>query len=242
MLEEYQDGFGWEIYDYHRGKGGFEIIERDDGYFNIGTGPMAYFTEFEDWTEAEKEALSHARGTILDIGCGAGRHALYLQGLGYRVTGIDISPLAIKTCTERGLEDARIISVEQITPEIGLFDTILMMGNNFGLVGSTQKARELLVLLHSMTTPEGRIISQTRDPYQTDDPDHLAYHEFNRRNGRLPGQLRLKIHYKKYSTPWMDLLFLSPDELADVMNGTGWKIGRNYPDQSGVYCSVIEKE
>jgi len=37
----------------------------------------------------------------LDLGCGAGNHAIYLASLGFDVTGIDISPAAIKIAQEQ---------------------------------------------------------------------------------------------------------------------------------------------
>ena len=36
----------------------------------------------------------------IDLGCGAGNYAIYLASIGFDVTGIDISPLAIKTAEE----------------------------------------------------------------------------------------------------------------------------------------------
>jgi tellurite methyltransferase len=44
---------------------------------------------------------------VLDVGCGVGRHMVYLGGRGFRVAGVDISPSGIKlagqACTERGI-------------------------------------------------------------------------------------------------------------------------------------------
>lgn len=38
---------------------------------------------------------------VLDVGCGNGRDALFLAGLGYRVVGLDASREAVALCTER---------------------------------------------------------------------------------------------------------------------------------------------
>jgi 2-polyprenyl-3-methyl-5-hydroxy-6-metoxy-1,4-benzoquinol methylase len=54
-----------------------------------------------------EEAMQFVKGRVLDVGCGEGRHSLYLQEKWFDVLGIDISPLAIKVCAgalEQGFE------------------------------------------------------------------------------------------------------------------------------------------
>ena len=78
--------------------------------------------------------------------------------------GIDNSPLAIKTAELRGARDARLMSITQVSrKELGVFDTIVMFGNNFGLFGNAQRARWLLRRLHGMSSPGGvsRILGST---------------------------------------------------------------------------------
>src|SRR5205814_4507997 len=69
--------------DYVAGTGAFEIVERDDGFIGAAS-PAMYVVPYTDWPEYQKTALRHATGRVLDIGCGAGRHALYLQDKGLR--------------------------------------------------------------------------------------------------------------------------------------------------------------
>ena len=187
-LLKHQDAYGHEIFDYWRGqKGAHEIVERDDGYVDISGGPRAYMAEYPDWPIYERQAIRFARGKTLDIGCGPGRCLLYLQKKGLTAVGIDISPLAIRVCRERGAYRAILRSITEIGPDLGRFNTVVMFGNNFGLFGSAARARRLLRTMARMTTPKARIIAESTDPYQTTLPDHLAYHRRNRRRGRLPG-------------------------------------------------------
>lgn len=245
-MKDYQDAFGHEVYDYYlkaeKEKGGSEIIERDDGFFDSGINLKIYFSEYKDWPPQLKKAMRYARGRVIDIGCGAGRHSLYLQEKGFDVLGIDISPLAIKVCKLRGLKKAKVMSITQISSKLGKFDTILMLGNNFGLFGSFKRAKWLLKRFHNITNDGARIIAQSHDPYNTDDPDHLKYHEFNRRRDRMGGQIRLRVRYRKYVTPWFDYLFVSKDELGRIIEGTGWRVKDFIDAESSGYLAIIEKE
>src|SRR6266849_2027535 len=96
MRGKNQDAHGRLIYDYFKGRPlGVEIVEKDDGFINSGAGGT-YLSQYKDWPDREKSAIRLARGRVLDIGCGAGRHSLFLQEKGLDVTGVDLSPLAIQ--------------------------------------------------------------------------------------------------------------------------------------------------
>ena len=241
MLKDSQDAIGHEIYDCLNKKGGYEIVERDDGFFGVSLGPKSYLSNYDQWSEHQQQAIEYVRGRVLDIGCGAGRHSLYLQEQGFNVTGIDISPLAIQVCKSRGLKKAQVLSITEIGPKLGVFDTILMLGINFGLFGSHSRAKWLLRRLHKITSPQARIIAETRDPYGTDLPEHLGYHEFNRKRGRMPGQLRIRVRYKKYVSPWFDYLLASKEEIEKILVDTVWMTEEFIDGGAGVYIAVIQK-
>ena len=246
MLKENQDAFGREIFDYlrdvERRRQILEIVERNDGYIDFHGGPEIYFREYNDWPTHYKQAMRYAKGRVLDIGCGAGRHSLYLQGKGLDVVGIDNSPLVIEVCKMRGLKDVRLLSINQINTKLGMFDTILMMGNNFGLFGSFSGAKRLLKKLDKATSRKGRIITETLDVYQTDNPDHLSYHELNRQRGRMGGQVKIRVRYQKYATPWFDYLMVSKQEMESILEGTDWRVTRYIDSSSPVYVAVIDKK
>ena len=237
-----EDAYGQEMWAYYNGERSFEIVERDDGYIDIGPETSVYFSSYEDWSPHEKKAMEFVKGRALDIGCGAGRHSLYLQEKGFNVLGIDISPLAIKVCKLRGLRKAEVMAIEDLKFKPESFDTIIMMGNNFGLFGCFKKARRLLKRFHKMTSKTALIIAETRDPYKTKNPAHLEYHEFNRKRGRMSGQLRIRIRFRRYATRWFDYLMVSKDEMNEILKGTGWRV-KEFIDSGGPsYIAIIEKE
>ncbi len=236
-----EDAYGQEIWAHYNGEGSFELVERDDSYIDTGPETRVYFSSYEEWAPQEKKAMEFVNGRILDIGCGAGRHSLYLQEKGFDVLGIDVSPLAIKVCMLRGLKKTENISIDEVSFKSNSFDTIIMMGNNFGLFGSSIKAKRLLKRFHKMTSKSALIIADTIDPYKTKNPFHLEYQEFNRKRGRMSGQLRIRVRYKKYATKWFDYLIVSKDEMKEILRGTGWKTKEFIDSENSQYIAIIEK-
>jgi hypothetical protein len=157
--------------------------------------------------------------------------------------GIDISSLAVKVCRQRGLRNVMVKSISDIDSGLGKFETILMMGNNFGLFGNPKQAKRLLKRFHDITSPGARIIAESLDIYKPPvDPVHRQYHMRNRRLGRMPGQVRIRIRYRVYASPWFDYLLASKGEMKSMLQGTGWKIERFIESEKGpAYVGVIKK-
>jgi len=239
-METKQDAFGQMLWNYYNGKEVFETIERDDGLINQ-LNPVTYFLSIKNWQPSEQKAMEFVKGTVLDIGCGAGRHSLHLQEKGIETVGIDISPLAIKICKLRGLKQAKVMSIENLDFKLNSFETLLMMGNNFGLLGNFSKARKLLEQFYEITSKNAVIIAETRDPYKTDAPNHLAYHELNRKKGRMGGQVRIRIRFQKFINEWFDYLMVSQQEMVRILEGTGWKIKEFIDSETSNYVAIIEK-
>jgi SAM-dependent methyltransferase len=239
VLREEEDAFGRALLDQFKGGNERIIVERDDGY--VDTEPVAwYFRELRHWHASERQALRHVRGRVLDVGAGAGRVALELQQRSHEVVAIDYSPLAIDVCRKRGVRDARVLRLTSIDSSLGRFDTVVMFGNNFGLVENPRRVRWFLRRLRAITTDDARIIAVSYDPYGTKDPHNLAYHERNRRRGRMGGQIRLRVRYKLYATPWVDYLMVSSAEMEEIISGTGWKLDRVLRDET-FHAGVITR-
>jgi SAM-dependent methyltransferase len=239
-----EDAYGQMLLDqFLNHKKTSEIIVRDDGQLDFGSEDGLYFTVYDEWPPAEKEAVGLVRGRVLDVGCGAGRHALYLQEKGFDVLGIDISPGAIDVCRRRGLKKAEVLAVENVDRLEGeIFDTILMLGNNFGLLGNPDKAKTILEKFARLTPADGRLIAGTFDPYKTDDPNHLAYHKMNRLRNRLPGQVTMRVCYKQTVSPWFEYLFASPEEMREILEDTARQVKELLPSEKAHYFAVIEKK
>ena len=176
---------------------------------------------------------------VLDLGAGTGRGTLALQALGRPVVALDVSPGAIEVCERRGVRECYLGTVHDLVavhPEP--FDSVLALGNNLGLLASRERAADVLDALAALCKPGSVIVGTGLDPYPTDDPLHLAYHEANRRAGRLPGTVTLRVRYRDLATDWFDLLWCSLDELSDLCPPTQSRVGEVFP--GALYGVVLE--
>ncbi|MEQ7126179.1 class I SAM-dependent methyltransferase [Actinopolymorpha sp. B11F2] len=217
------DAFGELLLATYAGRSGYGAIERNDGLLAPHAGEI-YFTGSADWSDLERAACDRSTGRVLDAGCGAGRHSLYLQERGLDVTAIDPSPGACQVARARGVRKVHQVCLEEL-PVLGeRFDTFLLLGNNLALLGTPEHADVVLDALARSATPNAQVLGGCRDPYVTDDPDHLDYHSHNRRHGRAGGQTRLRSRFGRLADPWFDYLFCSRDELARWTEHSPWRL------------------
>ena len=236
------DAFGMLLTHHFAGESCGEFIERDDGYLVATDNLAAYFAPFGEWPPRMQQAMPHVQGRVLDVGVGAGRFALYLQEQGHDVVGIDVSPGALEICRKRGVKDVRQLPFHKVDASLGIFDTVLMMGNNFGLFANPRRAKWLLRRLKKLTSQNARIVAESLDVYGTDKPEHLDYHARNRRRGRMAGEIRLRVRYRELIGDWFDYLMVSQTEMQEIVEGTGWRVAEFLGSEGGQYVGVIERE
>lgn len=210
------------LLDHLDGRAETAWLEGDGGRSQPALGSEVFFASEDEWPAAEREALSHVSGRVLDIGCGAGRHALHLQDAGLEVVAIDISPGAVEVARRRGVNDARQLAAEEVDATLGRFDGFLLMCGNFGMVGSAEHGRELLTRLATVANPGATLIA--------DCVDDVA--------------VRLRLRYLDRVTPWFDWLNLAPDALREIAQGSGWHVERiiGYADEPAAYAAVLRRD
>lgn len=183
-----------------------------------------YFTTYEEWFPREQEAIHYATGRVLDIGCAAGRHSLYLQSNGLDVTGIDNSPKSIEVCRSRGLRRAEVLSLHDIPNNYGAFDTIMMLGNNFGLVGTMSKAFNTLKLFDEITSNNGVLIlgasSLNMDKLSSSFREQI---ESNRENGRYIGEVTYHLTYNGISSD-LDWLCVQKEDIIKLIDKSNFYV------------------
>ncbi len=148
---------GYAVSAYHRGHRDAEMIVESD-VFETEIIPARHFYRPDDEAlpELDRRALDRCRGTVLDAGAGAGRHALELQRRDLDVTALDIDPGNVTLMQDRGVLDARTGDV--FTWSEGTFDTILLLMNGIGLAGSPERLPVLFQRFRTLLNPGGSVV------------------------------------------------------------------------------------
>ncbi len=165
-----EDVFGTAVLEYQNGIPSEDIVtfsslDEED------TIPLPYlFRNFDGMPEIEKKALGLCKGSILDIGCGAGSHSLYLQHRGFEVTALDSSKGAIETCRLRGVKNR--VHTNILDFKDCKYNTLLLLMNGIGIVGQLENLAHFLVHLKSLLRPGGQILLDSSDIiYMFDEDD-----------------------------------------------------------------------
>ena len=211
------DPMGRAIADYHKhGKAGrLRVLSP---VFEDDEMPLTtLFRTYNDMPEIERRAIDLAAGRTLDVGAAAGCHTLELQQRGIDVTAIDISPLSVQTMKQRGVKNA--IVQDFFTMRDVQFDTILMLMNGIGIVGTLKRMPEFFRVLDQILAPGGQVLCDSSEISFVfeDDMPHSDYYgeQHNDAPDALPhsdyyGEQRFTMHYKDTRGEPFTWLYIDP--------------------------------
>ncbi|OYX27975.1 MAG: SAM-dependent methyltransferase [Flavobacteriales bacterium 32-35-8] len=203
-----KDLFGNALLDYQNGQYTEDLITST----NISEEdelPLPYlFRDFKDMPKLEKKALQLAKGSVLDVGCGAGNHSLYLQKKGFDVKAIDISKGAVEVSKLRGVTNAE---VKNLLEETETFDTILLLMNGTGIFQELSQVSKYLTHLKNLLKPNGQILIDSSDiKYMYEDEDGGFWMDAH---ANYYGELDYYLSYKGEEETPMKWLYLDFDTL-----------------------------
>jgi len=218
-----KDLFGKAILDYQTGNNPEDLIT-ETSISEADEMSVAYlFRSFKEMPKLEQKALALSKGKVLDVGCGAGSHSLYLQEKGFDVTSIDISPNAIKACVLRCLKKAKVQDV--MTLENEKFDTILLLMNGAGMCGKLKNITDFLQKLKSLLSENGQILVDSSDIIYMFDEDEDGG-KWIPGDSTYYGEVQFKVSYKGETEKPFDWMYIDYNTLqnAAINNGLSCKL------------------
>ncbi len=210
---EMDDILGQALLDFQKGTY-TEDIKTFSSLDEEDTMSLPYlFRNYSEMPKLEQKALHLCKGKILDIGCGAGSHSLYLQGKGHEVTSIDASKGAVGTCKLRGL--TKMVHGDILTYSGTTFDTLLLLMNGIGIVGRLEKLTIYLDHFKKLLKPGGQILMDSSDIIYMYDKDEDGGHWIPKELNYY-GEVQFTIAYNhKRSNPF-DWLYIDYHTLQNI--------------------------
>jgi SAM-dependent methyltransferase len=210
-----KDLFGKALLDYQNGNYTVDIIT-STSISDEDVLPLPYlFRSYSEMPRLEQKALDLAKGIVLDIGCGAGSHSLYLQEKAFDVKAIDISKGAIEVCKKRGIINTEL---KNILDETSTFDTILLLMNGTGVFEDLETMPKYLRHLKKLMKPNAQTLIDSSDIKYMYDDDGSYWMDAN---ANYYGELDYYVSYKAEDEEAFKMLYLDFETLKSVCNSVG---------------------
>ncbi len=209
-----------------------------------------------DWTKRLQrempflqQSLVNARGRVLDLACGTGKHVIALAEKGVSAVGLDISERMIESAKEKstslGLDITWIVDDMVKFPSYvePPFDLVLCLGNSLALMDDMSSVKRLLKSVQGILAPDryfvfqvlnGNFISKNKIFLIPQKAGHLNTGErvvfsrfFNIREDSEPFELVLSsfIEQKEgwnVSTSYQSVLNIHDDEIINMLDSSGF--------------------
>lgn len=198
-------------------------------YGTVEEMPVDYFFRNADsFPPIEQYALDLCQGRTLDVGAGVGGHALFLQQQRIPVTTLEVSPVGVQIQQARGVEQA--IQADYCNYDGGEFDTVLLLMNGIGLVGSLAGLRDFFQRAKGWTDPAGQLL------FDSSDIAYL-YEDTARPTGDYYGEVRYQYEYRGRLGVWFPWLYVDADTLQEVAQEVGWEVQVIFQDDQDQYLA-----
>ena len=226
VLDVRRDPMGAAIADFYK-NGIAGRLRVQSSMFDEDEIPVAHlFREEDEMGDLELKALGLSKGRILDVGAGAGCHALALQDRGMEVAAIDVSPLSVEVMTKSGVDDARLVNLYDETL-CEKFDTILMLMNGSGIIGKIANMPQFFARIDSLLAEGGQVLMDSSDLiYLFEDEDGGVDIDLA---GDYYGEVDFTMQYKNIKGETFDWLYIDFETLAF------------YAQENGFVAELVEK-
>lgn len=156
----------------------------------------------------DARVLDRARGPVLDLGCGPGRHVAMLARRGVTSLGIDVSPVAVGLARSRG-GAACVGDVFGPVPAAGRWRTALLLDGNIGIGG---RPARLLRRAAALLAPGGTVLVELDPP------------------GALTGSGKIRLEDGETTSAWFPWAHVAADDVDGVARAAGLHVRDAYTE------------
>ncbi|MGK6351292.1 class I SAM-dependent methyltransferase [Parapedobacter sp. DT-150] len=226
------DVLGQALHDHFHGRTGGKLLLHTS-YGDIEEMPVdEFFRAPNDFPELEHIALALCDGPVLDVGAGAGGHALYLQAQHMDVTALEHSPQACAVMRERGVQ--HVVCADFFQYQEGTYDTLLFMMNGIGIAGTMDGLRALFRHSRSLLNTGGQLL------FDSSDIAYLYADSTVKKPSGYYGEIQYRYEYKGIYGAQFSWLFIDQKTLIQLARAEGWVVQVLYEDEYDQYLVRME--
>lgn len=189
-----------------------------------------FFRTEDEMPDIELEAMDLCEGRVLDVGGGAGSHALILQNRGFEVIALDISAAAVEIMKARGV--AHAVEGDIFTYQGEKFDTLLFLMNGIGLTGTLEGFKNFLDHARSLLNEGGQLL------FDSSDITYL-YEGIEMPADKYYGEVSYQYVYKEEKGDWFNWVYIDPQTLKKIARESGWECHLLFDDGQDQYLAEM---
>jgi len=198
--------------------------------------PVEFFFRSGDaFMPFERYALELCRGSVLDLGAGVGPHALALQDRGFDVLAVETCRDLVAIQKERGVR--RSVCADFRYWSRGGFDTVLMLMNGLGPLGTLDGLSRYLQRAPQFLAPGGQLLVDSAEALPEPGAVSLTWPPA----GGYPGQAWIEISYgEAVGRPFREL-YLDLATLRRAAAVAGWRLEIPFEGEQGSYVARLTR-
>jgi SAM-dependent methyltransferase len=223
--------------DYHAGIEAATLTLRSS-LGEVDELPAAlFFRQPADFFPFETYALELCRGRTLDVGAGTGIHSLELQARGIDVTALEILPKL--TEIQRALGVRRRLRANFKTWAGDRFDTVLMLMNGIGPVGTLFGLDGFLTHAHRLVASGGQLLVDSGEAIVVGEVDPRAAARWPPTDAGYRGEAWIELEYRRHRGAPFRELYVDMGTLAAHAERAGWSCDVVFEGEAGGYLARL---
>jgi len=229
--------YGHAVRDYHGGRHDAELtLHSSLGEYD--TMPLAWFFRNEDeFFPFDHAAIEMCRGRVLDAGAGTGVHSLCLQERGLEVVAVDTVPECVDVMKARGVNDVRLADMFALSGE--KFDTVLMLMNGIGPVGTLDNLESFLAAMRPLITHGGQLLLDSSGVDPQTPPANAPTPPWPQTPPDYIGDVWIQLSYDGVAGESFRELYCAFGMLGRIAKKSGWDCQMVYQDEDTAYVARL---